>query len=80
MIPLGVDLEFSDPCNPGSNPGRTFFLVKTLPTPTARLITPFSHSWSEEPHRKLGRVVQALALGASLERGTGSNPVENFCF
>ena len=26
-------------------------------------------------HRKLGRVVKALALGASLERGTGSNPV-----
>ena len=25
--------------------------------------------------RKLGRVVKALALGASLERGTGSNPV-----
>ena len=24
---------------------------------------------------KLGRVVKALALGASLERGTGSNPV-----
>ena len=25
--------------------------------------------------RKFGRVVKALALGASLERGTGSNPV-----
>ena len=24
--------------------------------------------------RKFGRVVKALALGASLERGTGSNP------
>ena len=27
------------------------------------------------PNRKFGRVVKALALGASLERGTGSNPV-----
>ena len=30
--------------------------------------------------RKLGRVVKALALGANLVRGTGSNPVAcNFC-
>lgn len=34
-----------------------------------------SPAWGNFLERKLGRVVKALALGASLERGTGSNPV-----
>ena len=58
------------------NPKYFFSFGRLIHPPDCLLTSP-----SNIEKRKFGRVVKALALGASLERGTGSNPVAciHFC-